>query len=285
MRAAAAVGAAAVRSAAARSAGRSRAAAFALRPRTRADNEARIASEQPLGANRVELTIADAGVRRADARAGLPPRRLRRRSRAPVAGDVLPARRAGRRGAFNEWYGDLIREFPSIVVAPDGGPLGFYSDWYNGGAGGPPMYETYHIDQLIPLIDARFRTTGARAGRAADRRVDGRLRRDDLRRPPPGPVRLRGQPVRRRGHATSRRRVALISAGPLAQGGQPDAIYGPAPDGRDPLARAQPDRPRGQPARRRPPGPHLRGHPHPVHRDAGRGHSRPTARSSAASSR
>ena len=27
------------------------------------------------------------------------------------------------------------------------------------------MYETYDIDQLIPLIDAHFRTTATRAGR------------------------------------------------------------------------------------------------------------------------
>src|SRR5207244_4343332 len=67
---------------------------------------------------------------------------------------------------FHAWYGDLIQKFPSIVVAPAGGALGFYSDWFNNGAGGPPMYETYDIDQLIPLIDARFRTAATRAGRA-----------------------------------------------------------------------------------------------------------------------
>src|SRR3954469_19805447 len=34
---------------------------------------------------------------------------------------------------FAAWYGKLIADFPSILVAPDGGQGGFYSDWYNGG--------------------------------------------------------------------------------------------------------------------------------------------------------
>ena len=67
---------------------------------------------------------------------------------------------------FNAWYGDLIHGVPSIFVAPDGGALGFYTDWFNGGAGGPPMYESYDIDQLIPLIDSHFRTIARRSGRA-----------------------------------------------------------------------------------------------------------------------
>jgi len=60
---------------------------------------------------------------------------------------------------------DLTENFPSIVVSPDGNS-GFWSDWYNAGAGGAPMYETYVIDQLIPLIDKTFRTIPDRAHRA-----------------------------------------------------------------------------------------------------------------------
>ena len=56
--------------------------------------------------------------------------------------------------------------YPLIVVMPDGGPDGGYADWYNWGAGGPPEWETYHIDQLVPWIDAHFRTIASRAGRA-----------------------------------------------------------------------------------------------------------------------
>jgi S-formylglutathione hydrolase FrmB len=94
----------------------------------------------------------------------------------PAGYDAQPERRwpvtyyvhgaQGDQTRFWPWYGALIKDFPSIVVAPDGGWLGWYSDWYNGGAGGAPMYETYMIRQLIPLIDQRFRTFGTRAERA-----------------------------------------------------------------------------------------------------------------------
>lgn len=60
----------------------------------------------------------------------------------------------------------LTDGLPLIVVMPDGGAAGFYSDWFNGGDGGPPEWETYHIDQLIPWVDANFRTVPGRNGRA-----------------------------------------------------------------------------------------------------------------------
>ena len=59
---------------------------------------------------------------------------------------------------------ELTSHYPSIVVSPDANS-GYWSDWYNGGAFGPPEYESFVIDQLIPLIDARFRTIPNRAHR------------------------------------------------------------------------------------------------------------------------
>lgn len=53
-----------------------------------------------------------------------------------------------------------------IVVIPDGGSLGFYTDWYNGGSFGLPRWEDYHIGELIPAIDARYRTIADRTARA-----------------------------------------------------------------------------------------------------------------------
>jgi S-formylglutathione hydrolase FrmB len=60
---------------------------------------------------------------------------------------------------------ELTKAYPSIVVSPNGNS-GYWSDWWNSGAGGPPEYETYVVDQLIPLIDQRFRTLGDRGHRA-----------------------------------------------------------------------------------------------------------------------
>ncbi len=60
----------------------------------------------------------------------------------------------------------LSAGYPMIIVMPDAGDEGYYSDWYNGGAFGPPQWETYHIRQLIPWIDAHYRTVAVRGGRA-----------------------------------------------------------------------------------------------------------------------
>ena len=52
-----------------------------------------------------------------------------------------------------------------IVVMPDGGRAGFYTDWFNNGLGGPPRWESYHMGQLVPWVDGRFRTQASREGR------------------------------------------------------------------------------------------------------------------------
>lgn len=55
---------------------------------------------------------------------------------------------------------------PLIVVMPADGNGGWCTNWYNGGKGGPPMWETFHIDQLIPWVDATYRTVASRSGLA-----------------------------------------------------------------------------------------------------------------------
>ena len=53
-----------------------------------------------------------------------------------------------------------------ITVMPDAGASAWYTDWYNNGRGGTPKWETFHIGQLIPWVDANLPTVGTRAGRA-----------------------------------------------------------------------------------------------------------------------
>ena len=54
----------------------------------------------------------------------------------------------------------LTAPYPLIVVMPDGGRNGWYSNPVNGG---PPRYETYAFDELLPWVDATFRADGRRA--------------------------------------------------------------------------------------------------------------------------
>lgn len=60
----------------------------------------------------------------------------------------------------------LTAGLPLITVMPDAGLSAWYTDWYNNGALGQPMWETYHVAQLIPWIDAHFSTVASREGRA-----------------------------------------------------------------------------------------------------------------------
>ena len=55
---------------------------------------------------------------------------------------------------------------PMIVVMPDGGAMGWYTDWYQGDRPVQPRWETYHVGELVPWVDATYRTIAARRGRA-----------------------------------------------------------------------------------------------------------------------
>lgn len=60
---------------------------------------------------------------------------------------------------------DLTAGKDLIVVMPDGGGGGWHSDFAQS-ALGPRKYEQFHIHQLIPWVDANFRTFPEFAGRA-----------------------------------------------------------------------------------------------------------------------
>ena len=66
-------------------------------------------------------------------------------------------------------FGDAERitaHAPMIVVMPDGGTQGWYTDWYAGDRTVQPRWETYHVGELVPWIDASYRTVAAKRGRA-----------------------------------------------------------------------------------------------------------------------
>lgn len=119
----------------------------------------------------------------------------------------------------------LTRSFPSIVVSPNG-DSGYWSDWYNAGAGGPPMYETYVVDQLVPLIDAHFRTIPTREQRAIAGISMGGYGSMMLAAEHPD---LFADAATLSGAVDSNlpTLAAALSVSPTFQGGTVDAIYGP----------------------------------------------------------
>src|SRR4051794_24899056 len=59
---------------------------------------------------------------------------------------------------FAQKNGDLVHTaagFPGIVVMPEGGQ-GWYAAWWNGGRRGAPGWESYHLRELIPLVEKRL---------------------------------------------------------------------------------------------------------------------------------
>lgn len=50
-----------------------------------------------------------------------------------------------------------------LVVLPEGGAWGWYSDWWNDGSGGPPMWEAFQLQEVRQLIERNWR--------AGDKRV------------------------------------------------------------------------------------------------------------------
>jgi S-formylglutathione hydrolase FrmB len=69
----------------------------------------------------------------------------------------------GHGDSYSAWAapcnGDLLnvaRGLPAVVVMPEAAQ-GWYADWWNGGERAAPAWERYHLDELLPLVEKRFR--------------------------------------------------------------------------------------------------------------------------------
>ncbi len=60
---------------------------------------------------------------------------------------------------------EATKDLDLIVVMPEGGKVGWHTDWVNQRAAAQ-KWETFHINQLIPWIDANLRTNPHKNGRA-----------------------------------------------------------------------------------------------------------------------
>lgn len=60
-------------------------------------------------------------------------------------------------GDYTSWSGTDIAQIPSLrkvlVVMPEAGWNGWYSDWWNYGAGGDPAWDTFHTVELAHLLE------------------------------------------------------------------------------------------------------------------------------------
>ncbi|MER6015787.1 alpha/beta hydrolase [Streptomyces bluensis] len=54
---------------------------------------------------------------------------------------------------------ELAEDSDVVIVMPDGGKHGYYSDWYVG----TPLWETFHTVELVRLMERTFRTNSSRA--------------------------------------------------------------------------------------------------------------------------
>ena len=114
----------------------------------------------------------------------------------------------GANSSTDTWLGsnnninELAAGLAAIVVMPDGGSFGMYTDWWNDGVRGNPAWIPYHLELLREEIGDAL-PDPARAPLARDRRhLDGRPGRAPLRSVPAGLLRLGRRLLRRdAGHA------------------------------------------------------------------------------------
>lgn len=58
---------------------------------------------------------------------------------------------------------ELTEDADVLVVMPDGGPCGNYTDWWNRGTGGVPQWETFHLAELRQILERGYRAGPDRA--------------------------------------------------------------------------------------------------------------------------
>ncbi|MFD0688190.1 alpha/beta hydrolase [Actinomadura fibrosa] len=74
----------------------------------------------------------------------------------------------GGNNKYTSWTKDsniakVAAGYSAMVVMPEGGWNGSYTNWWNGGRGGIPEWETFHINEVIPLMERNFHAGSSRA--------------------------------------------------------------------------------------------------------------------------
>jgi diacylglycerol O-acyltransferase/trehalose O-mycolyltransferase len=128
-----------------------------------ADTGARVVQERRVDARTIDLTISSPSLRE------LTPPKVR--LLLPAGWDTQPARRwpvlyllhgGGDLDGYRSWtkhtdVEQLAASRDALVVLPDAGFVGYYSDWWNRGQGGPPAWETFHLSELRSILADSYR--------------------------------------------------------------------------------------------------------------------------------
>jgi S-formylglutathione hydrolase FrmB len=70
---------------------------------------------------------------------------------------------------------DRVSAAYDVLVAMPEGSNGSYADWYNGGQGGTPRWETFHTQEVRQLLERNFRAGAARAAMGISSGAQGAL--------------------------------------------------------------------------------------------------------------
>ena len=119
---------------------------------------AKVVSEQPAGQRLVDLTIESPALGRTAKVRLMAPDGWEQR-----AGKTWPVLYLlhGCCDTYDSWSRQTdIRRIPELrsllVVMPEGGLVGWYSDWWNHGKGGAPAWEQFHLTELRKILEHDF---------------------------------------------------------------------------------------------------------------------------------
>lgn len=135
---------------------------------TRTPSSVEVLREERLTARLIELTVFSPVLRRKTSLRVLLPSG----GRSPVGMPVLWLFHGGD-DDYRSWTDKGAAEkltdgLPLVVVMPDSGPGGWYTDWQTRSTSqGWQLWETLHVHELRPFLEQRYRTRSDRAGRAA----------------------------------------------------------------------------------------------------------------------
>ena len=130
-----------------------------------ADNGASVVAQNMLDDRTVDITIDSTALGHTASVRILLPHRFA--SHSGGAWPVLYLLHGGL-GRYVDWtensdIANLARERDVLVVMPDAGSLGFYTDWWDHGVGSKPGWETFHLVELSQIVERGLNASTVRA--------------------------------------------------------------------------------------------------------------------------